>query len=124
VDAAYHLWFDPGIPNDWLSTIRVVEAIQATGHVLYDFRTEGTVRPYAKVGCGVYWLKPTLLWPGRTGGEWHPYFGYNTGAGVNFHVAPTFDIGVGGTYHLVDVSGFDATLMTVQLNLLRRMGTP
>ena len=113
VDVAYHLWsgsndanadavarFGPG------SELKF-SAIQATAHVLYAFRTGGKARPYAKVGFGPYWLKTKVDTRTYTYnvGDALQKFGYNMGAGVNFKVSPTQDIGIGGMYHVIVTGG-------------------
>lgn len=131
IDLTHHGWsstdaaaadvaalFGPGTEVDYY-------AIQTTGHLLYDVRTGGKVRPYAKVGSGLYSMGSRLRTSLGQFNSTESEFGYNLGAGVSagLDVSPRYRFGVAGTYHVI-VTGTRTTFYTVGVSFMRAMSLP
>lgn len=82
-----------------------LSALQTTAHAFVDFRPDGTVRPYGKLGGGLYWLSVRRLSPWGSETELQERLGYSVGAGVYVGAAAARDFGLGGTYHAILVDG-------------------
>lgn len=124
VDVAIHAWDGSDEANGAIpaflgpgATVRF-HAIEAGLHVLYDLAPEGKARPYVIGGAGLYSVKTSLVTGFGTidGRGWD--FGYDVGAGVVLGDRPSYAIGLGGTYHVVQTTGFDMGLATVGVTLM------
>jgi len=76
--------------------------IQYGVHTTYMIPTQGgQMFPYLQGGMGGYNVKSAIeggLLPGEVSEN---KFGFNMGAGVDFHASPTMNLGVNGTYHYI-----------------------
>jgi hypothetical protein len=79
-------------------------AMQATGHAMYRFPTNSNVKPYAKVGMGLYNIGGKLTSPLGDVSSSNGELGFNFGAGMHFASKGNSMWGVNGTYHVIHVS--------------------
>ena len=100
-------------------------AIQATAHALIAVPTQGSARPYAKAGLGVYNIPSKLASPAGDSQTSKSKLGYNFGGGVNFLTSGNMKWGLAGAYHLVptkDDFGANANFFTLGINLMWGVG--
>ena len=126
-DVAYHSWsgskdfdtfaettFGPGSEFKWTG-------VQATGHAVMGFPTQGSVKPYAKVGLGLYNMNLKLSSPSGDDNTSKSKLGFNLGGGVNFASQGNMRWGVAGAYHIVptkDDLGSDVDFFTLGANVM------
>ncbi len=116
VELAYHEWDCSGRFARAVGAVGTFSALQVTGHVLHQAQTRGRVRPFAKGGFGIYWMRTMLdsvFGPSGDIRDTRPELGGNVGAGVNLG----HTIGIAGTYHLVHSGGPATQFFTVSMNL-------
>jgi outer membrane protein with beta-barrel domain len=116
--AEVEAFFGPGTEVDYY-------AIQTTGHLFCDVRTDGRVRPYAKVGSGLYTIGSRLRTSLGQFNSTESEFGYNFGGGVSasLDMSSRYRLGVAGTYHVI-VTGTKTTFYTIGLSFMRGMSLP
>ena len=127
---AYHGWNASYRPSSRVSPFigrglaTQLEGIQFTGSGVYDVRSSGKVRPYAKAGCGVYWIENARLGSGGWyRGEWRPYFGYVMGTGTRIHFGPRSGVDLGASYHWIFEDGpKHDDVLTVAVSLVQKVG--
>jgi opacity protein-like surface antigen len=130
VDLAYHSWDGSDEAKAQLAALLgpdsqvAFDAIQATMHVLYDFRPRASVRPYAKGGVGLYSVQTKFAtsFGAFDSRDWN--FAYNVGGGLNLIGGRSHAVGFGGMYHIIKSTGFETRLVTVGVNLLWKAGGP
>jgi opacity protein-like surface antigen len=126
-DLAYHAWggsddanaaaetlFGPGSEFKW-------SAIQATAHALMAFPTQSNVKPYAKVGVGLYNMGLKLDTPSGDTSDSNSELGFNVGGGLNFLTSSNVSWGLSGAYHIVNAKndvGSNVNFAQVGVNVL------
>ena len=126
-DLAYHSWnasddvntgaevlFGPGSEFKW-------SAIQATAHAIMTIPTQNNVKPYAKVGAGLYNVGLKLNSPSGDASDSKSKLGFNVGAGFNYAANSNVTLGLSGTYHMVQAKndlGSDVNFFQVGVDVL------
>jgi len=126
-DVAYHAWsatddvnaaaealFGTGSEFKW-------SAIQATAHAIMAIPTQSNVKPYAKVGMGLYNVDLKLNSPSGDASQSKSKLGFNVGGGVNFPTKSNMTWGLSGAYHMVqakDDLGSDVNFFQVGVDVL------
>ena len=126
-DLAYHAWggsdaanaaaevlFGPGSEFKW-------SAIQATAHAIMAIPTQNNVKPYAKVGLGLYNMGLKLDSPAGNDSQSNSEFGFNFGGGVNILTQSNMTWGLSGSYHIVQAKndlGSDVNFYQVGVDVL------
>lgn len=125
VDVAYYMW---GAKDEPAGVDASANAIQASGHFLYMFPSEGNVKPWLKAGAGIYNIGAKVEGAGPTFDfdDSEANFGFNIGGGVNLKSSDTMSYGIGLAYHTVaEGDTFDKTdFLTVNLNVMFGVGGP
>jgi opacity protein-like surface antigen len=126
-DVTYHAWsgsdnanaaaeslFGPGSEFKWT-------AIQATAHAVMAIPTTSNVKPYAKVGAGLYNVDLKLDSPLGNTSQSKSKFGFNVGGGMNVLTHSNMTWGLSGAYHMVqakDDLGSDLNFFQVGVDVL------
>ena len=126
-DLGYHAWggspdlnaaaetlFGPGSEFSF-------SAIQASGHAVMNFPTQSNVKPYAKVGLGLYNIAEKLTSPSGDDNTSKSKFGLNFGGGMDFAGSGNMRWGLNGAYHLVpakDDFGADISFFSLGVNMM------
>jgi len=127
-DVAYHAWsgsddanaaaevlFGPGSEFKW-------SAIQATAHAIMAIPTQNNVKPYAKVGAGLYNVGLKLDTPtSGSSSDSKSEFGFNVGGGFNVLTHSNMTWGLSGAYHMVQAKndlGSDVNFFQVGVDVL------
>jgi opacity protein-like surface antigen len=126
-DVAYHAWggskdanaaaevaFGPGSDFKW-------SAVQATAHAVMAFPMQSSVKPYAKVGAGLYDVNLKLESPSGNVSESKSKFGFNVGGGFDVLTHGNMSWGLSGAYHMVqakDDLGSDVNFFQVGVDML------
>jgi opacity protein-like surface antigen len=118
-DLGYHSW---GASDDLKAALAPGEsfsfsAIQATGHAMYNFPTQGNAKPYVKFGVGMYNLGAKFESPSGNADDSNSDLGFNFGAGMNFATQGNMSWGLGGAYHVIKDDPSNANVVTFGLNL-------
>lgn len=123
VDLAYFDWPSAEEPRSELARTGFgvdFRGIQTTAHVVVDMRNQGTLRPYAEVGFGVYWMRTDFTLNGRPfAGDWFANFGHFVGAGVDLHLGRGIALGTMGRYHVLRPGADEGRMFSVDLHLKR-----
>lgn len=126
VDVMYYMWSgkdDVTPPGGDLS----FSAIQAGGHFLYMFHSEGSnFHPWLKGGAGIYNFSAKLegAGPAFDFDESESEMGFNVGGGINLSTSPTMSYGLGAAYHSIQTEGNSTDMFTINLNLMFGVGAP
>ena len=126
-DVAYHAWsgsdnanaaaevlFGPGSEFKW-------SAVQATAHAIMTVPTQNNVKPYAKVGAGLYNVGLKLDTPTSNTSDSKSEFGFNVGGGFNVLTHSNMTWGLNGAYHMVQAKndlGSDVNFFQVGVDVL------
>jgi opacity protein-like surface antigen len=132
-DLCYHGWGGSKDMNDALEATLGPDskisftALQVTAHAIMNFQNSGNVRPYAKVGTGLYNIGSKLESPSGNADGSDSKFGFNIGAGMNFLNSSNMRWGIEGSYHIIPVDtgssfGSDLNFMQVGVNVAWGMG--
>ena len=99
-------------------------AIQVSAHAAWMMPSQGNVKPFAKVGVGLYNLGSKLTSPSGDLDDSQSKVGFNVGAGLNMVSSTNMAWGLSGAYHIVpakDDFGTDVNMFTVSANLMWSM---
>jgi hypothetical protein len=145
LDVAYHYWpvsaefkqtYNELLHRQLFNTLEVgggtwgLSALQLTGHVRFVAPTDGALRPWARVGGGLYNVNPHISgYSGDAGfftitaGPWNPtrHFGWYCTTGCDLFNGPRSRAGLDATYHRldsVDTYGSDLAVFTIGAHLL------
>ena len=83
--------------------------------------TQSNVKPYAKVGMGLYNVDLKLNSPSGDASQSKSKLGFNVGGGVNFPTKSNMTWGLSGAYHMVqakDDLGSDVNFFQVGVDVL------
>jgi opacity protein-like surface antigen len=119
LNAATELAFGNGAEFKW-------SAIQATSHAVMLFPTSSNVKPYAKVGLGLYNLKGAVSGGTTDSEESQSKLGFNFGGGMNVMSSGNMMWGLNGAYHMIPAEedfGADVSEFTLGLNLMWGMNS-
>jgi len=114
-NAAAEVLFGPGSEFKW-------SAIQATAHAIMAIPTQNNVKPYAKVGAGLYNVGLKLDTPtSGSSSDSKSEFGFNVGGGFNVLTHSNMTWGLSGAYHMVQAKndlGSDVNFFQVGVDVL------
>jgi opacity protein-like surface antigen len=122
-DLGYHAWGassdveDALLPGEDISWT----AFQANAHAMMQFPTQSNVKPFAKVGLGIYNLGFKFESPSGDLDASESKLGFNFGGGMLFSTTSNMKWGFNGAYHIVPAEedlGSDVNFFSVGVNLL------
>lgn len=131
-DAAYHANnasddFNAALVADPLfgtGTTAKFSVIQYGVHATYMIPMTGSqFAPYLQAGGAGYNIKEKIEGGLAPGDNSDNKFGFNVGAGVDYHATPTLNVGINGTYHDVPVNGSTFSWFGVQGRVTFKMPT-
>lgn len=130
-DLGYHSWGGSDQLNSAMETLYGSgsefkwSAIQATGHTMFRFPTTGNVKPYARVGAGLYDIKGKLSSPSGDVDNSKAKLGFNFGAGVQIPTGSNRMWGVTATYHVISAEkdfGSNVDAFSLGINMMWGVG--
>ena len=122
VEVGYTRWGSTDQTLPFIGPSRLsYQVIRATAHVLYDFRTSGMVRPYAKAGFGLYLVRTSLTTPYGPINSWEPRPGYVGSVGLVLTGDQSVRIGFASTLQIIQDTQDWQRAYTVGLNLNWRL---
>jgi hypothetical protein len=130
-DLGYHAWGGSDALNASMETLYGSgsefkwSAIQATGHAMFRIPTTGTVKPYARVGAGLYDIKGKLSSPTGDVDNSKSKLGFNFGAGIQIPNGSNRMWGIAATYHVISAEndfGSNVDAFSLGVNMMWGVG--